>query len=171
MHEDINITRVQATEESAQRISNFLENNFWPEHSLDGITSPKINREKGENHIRYYLKNGAVFNSYHKGKIVGTVAVGPYDLWWSNQPALGDGWFYVLPEYRGKFNGNMPLSAKLVQYAVSYANEVGLPLLMGVFNAESASKLDSFFGENGFIKVGGIFMKGNFIEEAPNVSK
>ena len=59
----------------------------------------------------------------------------------------------------------------MVQYAVSYANEVGLPLLMGVFNAESASKLDSFFGENGFIKVGGIFMKGNFIEEAPNVSK
>ena len=90
-----------------------------------------------------------------EGQLVGSLGLHRTSPWYSDSEYLADGWFYVLPEYRKTGVGKM-----LIDEAKKFANEVKLPLIIGVFTSEDAETKAQVMQKMGMAMVGGLFAAG-----------
>lgn len=158
---NLELIYLQPTPENGKEISDFLANNFWEEHTLSKNKSPEIYWPNASAWINNFLFNGAIFNVIDSDKndmIVGSVAVRSEEYAWSKEQYIGDGWFYVLPEYRN-LKDQKPPSHLLLDAVIDYANKLELPLIMGIFNLEGVERAGKLFKKKGFHMIGSTYMK------------
>jgi len=146
---------VRATVSDLDDVYEFLSKNFYPEHDFPGETG--LSEEKARDYMFRYLQGGVVFNALQNGKIVGSISLGEASLWWSEDRYLGDGWFYVLPKAR-----KSRVAIRLINEAFRYGEERGLPVVIGIWNADDIDRKDKFFIRKGMKRIGAWYMKGKF---------
>jgi len=95
------------------------------------------------------------FGVEEDGRLIGTIGLHRTSPWYSDSEYLADGWFYVLPEYRKTGVGKM-----LIDEAKKFAEEVKLPLIIGVFTNEDATTKAQVMQKLGLTMVGGLFATG-----------
>ena len=149
---------VYPSSNNGKRIADFLSEHFWTEHSLSGEGSPPIEWSRASSHINHYLFNGAVFNVLDGVKIIGSIGAAPTDYWWSAEQYIGDGWFYVLPEYRNT-KDETPPSHLLIDAVIDYAKEQEKPLILGIFNLGGVKRAKKLFEKKGFHQIGGMYYR------------
>lgn len=149
---------LEPTPENGKLIANFLAENFWTEHTLSGDGSPKIEWGRASNHINHFLFKGIVYNVLDGDRIIGSIAVASDDYWWSAEQYIGDGWFYVLPEYRN-LKDQTPPSHLLMDAVIEYAKEQDKPLILGIFNLDGVERAKKLFDKKGFHQIGGMYYR------------
>jgi len=149
---------LEPTPENGKLIADFLSENFWTEHTLSGDGSPEIEWGRASSHINHFLFKGIVYNVLDGDKIIGSIAVAPDDYWWSAEQYIGDGWFYVLPEYRN-LKDQTPPSHPLMDAVIEYAKEQDKPLILGVFNLDGVERAKKLFDKKGFHQIGGMYYR------------
>ena len=155
---NLTLEKVEPTLENGKRIADFLSEHFWIEHSLSGKGSPPIEWGRASSHINHFLFNGIVYNVLDGDTIIGSIAVGPDDYWWAAEQYIGDGWFYVLPEYRN-LKDQTPPSHLLMDAVIEYAKEQNKPLILGVFNLDGVERAKKLFNKKGFHQIGGMYYR------------
>lgn len=149
---------LEPTPENGKLIADFLAENFWTEHTLSGDGSPEIEWGRASNHINHFLFKGIVYNVLDGDRIIGSIAVAPDDYWWSAEQYIGDGWFYVLPEYRN-LKDQTPPSHLLMDAVIEYAKEQDKPLILGIFNLDGVERAKKLFNKKGFHQIGGMYYR------------
>ena len=155
---NLTLEKVEPTSENGKRIADFLSENFWAEHSLSGEGSPPIEWGRASSHINHFLFEGIVYNVLDGDTIIGSIAAGLDDYWWSAEQYIGDGWFYVLPEYRN-LKDQIPPSHLLIDAVIDYAKEQDKPLILGIFNLEGVERAKKLFDKKGFHQIGGMYYR------------
>ncbi len=121
-----------------------------------GESLPKPNTFKAVESMSYFINEGLVFvKKEENGKIVGVLALTPFDFWWSEVPVLHTAVLYVLPEYR-KFR----VADELIEEAKSFADvmEVTLYFDIPLTKMELKSK---YLEKKGFVKSGEVLRYSN----------
>ena len=149
---------LEPTPENGKLIADFLAENFWTEHTLSRDGSPEIEWGRASNHINHFLFKGIVYNVLDGDRIIGSIAVAPDDYWWSAEQYIGDGWFYVLPEYRN-LKDQTPPSHLLMDAVIEYAKEQDKPLILGIFNLDGVERAKKLFDKKGFHQIGGMYYR------------
>lgn len=143
-----------ATEANAMCVAEFLLE-FAAEHRFgETLRTTGINTDRAWQHIWEVFTNGAVWIALDDDGIAGSISVCRKELWWTDRPYLGDGWFYVRPEKRG-----FSTAMRLLDQADAYATELGLPLVINVFNAGKPEIVGKFLNRFGFTTLGGTYIK------------
>ena len=155
---NLTLTKVDPTPENGKITADFLAENFWSEHSLSSKGSPEIDWARGSSHINHFLFNGIVYNVMDGDTIIGSIAAAPDNYWWSSDEYIGDGWFYVLPEYRN-LKDQTPPSHLLIDAVIEYAKEQDKPLILGIFNLEGVERAKKLFDKKGFHQIGGMYYR------------
>lgn len=128
---------------------------FAREHSMGKLSiSTDHNVEKIVDWIMRHVAY-ATFVAEVDGRPVGTIALREDTTWYSDNPHITDGWFYVLPEYR-----KSGIGVALLEAAKKFAKEKELPLLVGVFNMGNALQTSQMLERHGFKMAGGLFLSG-----------
>lgn len=140
--------------EDLKKIIDLLVTHFVPEHKMGPLSAINVNLEKGVQWV-VYNTNQMAFGVEENGKLVGTLGLHRTSPWYSDSEYLADGWFYVLPEYRKTGVGKM-----LIDEAKKFAEEVKLPLIIGVFTSEDADTKAQVMQKLGLTMVGGLFAAG-----------
>ncbi len=104
------------------------------------------------------MSSGGQYNVLDGDTIIGSIAAGPDDYWWSAEQYIGDGWFYVLPEYRN-LKDQIPPSHLLIDAVIDYAKEQDKPLILGIFNLEGVERAKKLFDKKGFHQIGGMYYR------------
>jgi GNAT superfamily N-acetyltransferase len=82
--------------------------------------------------------------------ILGTIILGKTTIWWASKDLFTDLAFYVNPQYR-----HLGIQKKLLEVVKEFADNVGIPVLIDVFNdSEENDKLVRFLSIQGFKNVG-----------------
>jgi len=140
--------------EDLKKIIDLLVTHFVPEHKMGPLSAINVNLEKGVQWVVFNV-NQMAFGVEEDGKLVGTLGLHRTSPWYSDSEYLADGWFYVLPEYRKTGVGKM-----LIDEAKKFAEEVKLPLIIGVFTSEDATTKAQVMQKLGLTMVGGLFAAG-----------
>lgn len=140
--------------EDLKKIIDLLVTHFVPEHKMGPLSAINVNLEKGVQWVVFNV-NQMAFGVEEDGKLVGTLGLHRTSPWYSDSEYLADGWFYVLPEYRKTGVGKM-----LIDEAKKFAEEVKLPLIIGVFTSEDADTKAQVMQKLGLTMVGGLFAAG-----------
>lgn len=140
--------------EDLKKIIDLLVTHFVPEHKMGPLSAINVNLEKGIRWVVFNV-NQMAFGVEEDGKLVGTLGLHRTSPWYSDSEYLADGWFYVLPEYRKTGVGKM-----LIDEAKKFAEEVKLPLIIGVFTSEDADTKAQVMQKLGLTMVGGLFAAG-----------
>jgi len=127
---------------------------FINEHKMGSLSAENANYNKIVRWVLDRLDSGAWIAEY-EGKPIGSISVYETTTWYSDSVYLTDGWFFVLQEYRDQKVGMMLLEA-----AKTYAEAVGLPLIVGIFNMDNAEQKMAMLQRRGFKLAGGLFMVG-----------
>jgi GNAT superfamily N-acetyltransferase len=128
---------------------------FAREHTMGKLSiSVNCNAEKVLNWIVQHVAY-ATFIAEVDGQSVGTIALRQDSTWYSDDLHITDGWFYVLPNYRKSGVG-----VALLEAAKKFAEDKGLPLLIGVFNMGNALQTCQMLERHGFKMAGGLFLSG-----------
>ena len=130
---NLTLERLEPVAENGKLIADFLSKNFWAEHSLSGEGSPPIEWGRAS-------------------------SAAPDNYWWSSDEYIGDGWFYVLPEYRN-LKDQIPPSHLLIDAVIEYAKEQDKPLILGIFNLEGVERAKKLFDKKGFHQIGGMYYR------------
>ncbi len=155
---NLTLQSVLATPKNGKQIADFLSKHFWKEHSLSDKGSPKIDWSRASAHINHFLFEGVVYNVLDDDTIIGSIAVAPDAYWWSAEHYIGDGWFYVLPEYRN-IKDQTPPSHLLIDAVIEYAKRKDKPLILGIFNLDGVERAKKLFIKKGFHQIGGMYYK------------
>ena len=148
------IRQLRNDEEDLKKVINLLVTHFVPEHKMGPLSAINVNLEKGVQWVVFNV-NQMAFGVEEDGKLVGTLGLHRTSPWYSDSEYLADGWFYVLPEYRKTGVGKM-----LIDEAKKFAEEVKLPLIIGVFTSEDADTKAQVMKKLGLTTVGGLFAAG-----------
>ena len=148
------IRQLKNDEEDLKKVINLLVTHFVPEHKMGPLSAINVNLEKGVQWVVFNV-NQMAFGVEDDGKLVGTLGLHRTSPWYSDSEYLADGWFYVLPEYRKTGVGKM-----LIDEAKKFAEEVKLPLIIGVFTSEDADTKAQVMKKLGLTTVGGLFAAG-----------
>ena len=141
-------------EEDLKKIIDLLVMHFVPEHKMGPLSAINVNLEKGLKWVLFNV-NQMAFGVEEDGRLIGTIGLHRTSPWYSDSEYLADGWFYVLPEYRKTGVGKM-----LIDEAKKFAEEVKLPLIIGVFTSEDATTKAQVMQKLGLTMVGGLFATG-----------
>tara|TARA_Y100001951_G_scaffold40029_1_gene31651 strand:+ start:1140 stop:1613 length:474 start_codon:yes stop_codon:yes gene_type:complete len=155
---NLSLKSVLATPENGKQIADFLSGHFWKEHSLSDKGSPKIDWSRASAHINHFLFEGVVYNVLDGDTIIGSIAAAPDAYWWSAEQYIGDGWFYVMPEYRN-IKDQTPPSHLLIDAIIEYAKRQDKPLILGIFNLDGVERAKKLFIKKGFHQIGGMYYK------------
>ena len=155
---NLSLKSVLATPENGKQIADFLSEHFWKEHSLSDKRSPKIDWSRASAHINHFLFEGVVYNVLDGDTIIGSIAAAPDAYWWSAEQYIGDGWFYVMPEYRN-IKDQTPPSHLLIDAIIEYAKRQDKPLILGIFNLDGVERAKKLFIKKGFHQIGGMYYK------------
>lgn len=148
------VRQLKNDEEDLKKVINLLVTHFVPEHKMGPLSAINVNLEKGVQWVVFNV-NQMAFGVEENGKLVGTLGLHRTSPWYSDSEYLADGWFYVLPEYRKTGVGKM-----LIDEAKKFAEEVKLPLIIGVFTSEDADTKAQVMKKLGLTTVGGLFAAG-----------
>ena len=149
------IRQLKNDEEDLKKVINLLVTHFVPEHKMGPLSAINVNLEKGVQWVVFNVNQMAFGVEEEDGKLVGTLGLHRTSPWYSDSEYLADGWFYVLPEYRKTGVGKM-----LIDEAKKFAEEVKLPLIIGVFTSEDADTKAQVMQKLGLTMVGGLFAAG-----------
>ena len=155
---NLTLQSVLATPKNGKQIADFLSKHFWKEHSLSDKESPKIDWSRASAHINHFLFEGVVYNVLDGDTIIGSIAAAPDAYWWSAEQYIGDGWFYVMPEYRN-IKDQTPPSHLLIDAIIEYAKRQDKPLILGIFNLDGVERAKKLFIKKGFHQIGGMYYK------------
>ena len=150
----MNVRQLNSDESDLKKVIDLLVTHFVPEHKMGPLSAINLNLEKGVQWVIYNVGQVA-FGVEDEGKLVGSLGLHRTTPWYSDFEYLADGWFYVLPEYRKTGVGKM-----LIDEAKKFANEVKLPLIIGVFTSEDADTKAQVMHKLGLTMVGGMFAAG-----------
>lgn len=148
------VRQLKNDEADLKKVIDLLVTHFVPEHKMGPLSAINVNLEKGVRWVVYNV-NQMAFGVEHDGKLVGTLGLHRTAPWYSDSEYLADGWFYVLPEYRKTGVGKM-----LIDEAKKFAEEVKLPLIIGVFTSEDVNTKAQVMQKLGLTMVGGLFAAG-----------
>lgn len=148
------IRQFKNDEEDLKKIIDLLVMHFVPEHKMGPLSAINVNLEKGLKWVLFNV-NQMAFGVEEDGRLIGTIGLHRTSPWYSDSEYLADGWFYVLPEYRKTGVGKM-----LIDEAKKFAEEVKLPLIIGVFTSEDATTKAQVMQKLGLTMVGGLFATG-----------
>jgi GNAT superfamily N-acetyltransferase len=148
------VRQLKNDEADLKKIIDLLVTHFVPEHKMGPLSAINVNLEKGVQWV-VYNANQMAFGVEENGKLVGTLGLHRTSPWYSDSEYLADGWFYVLPEYRKTGVGKM-----LIDEAKKFAEEVKLPLIIGVFTSEDVNTKAQVMQKLGLTMVGGLFAAG-----------
>jgi len=150
----MNVRQLNSDESDLKKVLDLLVAHFVPEHKMGPLSAINVNLEKGVQWVIYNVGQVA-FGVEDEGKLVGSLGLHRTTPWYSDSEYLADGWFYVLPEYRKTGVGKM-----LIDAAKKFAEEVKLPLIVGVFTSEDADTKAQVMQKLGLSMVGGLFAAG-----------
>ena len=148
------IRQFKNDEADLKKIVDLLVIHFVPEHKMGPLSAINVNIEKGLKWVVFNV-NQMAFGVEEDGRLIGTIGLHRTSPWYSDSEYLADGWFYVLPEYRKTGVGKM-----LIDEAKKFAEEVKLPLIIGVFTSEDATTKAQVMQKLGLTMVGGLFATG-----------
>lgn len=148
------IRQLKNDEEDLKAVLELLIGHFVPEHKMGTLSAINMDVDKAVSWVIHNL-NYVVWGIEDGDKLVGTLGLYRTSPWYSNSEYLADGWFYVLPEYRKTGVGKM-----LIDEAKKFAEEVKLPLIIGVFTSEDADTKAQVMKKLGLTMVGGLFAAG-----------
>jgi GNAT superfamily N-acetyltransferase len=148
------VRQLKNDEADLKKVIDLLVTHFVPEHKMGPLSAINVNLEKGVQWVVFNV-NQMAFGVEEDGKLVGTLGLHRTAPWYSDSEYLADGWFYVLPEYRKTGVGKM-----LIDEAKKFAEEVKLPLIIGVFTSEDATTKAQVMQKLGLTMVGGLFAAG-----------
>jgi GNAT superfamily N-acetyltransferase len=137
------------------RLLDLLIGHFVPEHSMGRLSAKEFNFAKGYAWLTHNVECGAWAVEDEDGKFVGSIGLNVTTPWYSDGKYLTDGWFYVLPEHRNSGVGKM-----LIDRAKEFAEDSGLPMIIGVFNSEETEAKFDIMRRMGMKVVGGLFAAG-----------
>ena len=146
---------LENNEQDMKRLLDLLINHFVPEHSMGKLSAKEFNLAKGYAWLVQNVDCGAWAVEDDDGVFVGSIGLNLTTPWYSDAKYLADGWFYVLPEYRNTGVGKL-----LLDRAKDFAEDSGMPLIIGVFNSEGTELKFDIMQRMGMKVVGGLFAAG-----------
>jgi GNAT superfamily N-acetyltransferase len=138
-----------------EKVIELLVSHFVPEHKMGPLSAINVNLEKGVKWVMYNVDQMAFGVMNDEGRLVGSLGLHRTSPWYSDSEYLADGWFYVLPEYRKTGVGKM-----LIDEAKKFADQIKLPLIIGVFTSEDVETKVKVMHKMGMTMVGGLFAAG-----------
>jgi len=138
-----------------EKVIELLVSHFVPEHKMGPLSAINVNLEKGVKWVMYNVDQMAFGVMNDEGRLVGSLGLHRTSPWYSDSEYLTDGWFYVLPEYRKTGVGKM-----LIDEAKKFADQIKLPLIIGVFTSEDVETKVKVMQKMGMTMVGGLFAAG-----------
>lgn len=149
------VRQLTTSTDDLEKVIKLLAGHFVPEHKMGPLSAINVNLEKGVKWVVFNVDQMAFGVMNDEGRLVGSLGLYRTSPWYSDSEYLADGWFYVLPEYRKTGVGKM-----LIDEAKKFANEVKLPLIIGVFTSEDAETKAQVMQKMGMTMVGGLFAAG-----------
>ena len=151
----MSLKKLTTGESDFKRVTNFLIDNFVPEHDMGTLSASNLNLEKAFKWIAWNIKEAAFVIEDEEGEVIGSIGLNKTSPWYSDAEYLTDGWFYVSPKYR-----KSGIAATLIEAAKKYAKQDDLPLIIGVFSKTDAVAKSNIMNKLGLITVGGMFAAG-----------
>ena len=102
--------------------------------------------------ITEQVRQGLVFVAVTEQGVIGTIGLTQSAEWYSNQPIIGDLWFFVLKEHRAS-----GAAYKLLKHVRDLAQAENIKLKVGHVLGYSVDKLDKFYGRLGFTRTGTLY--------------
>lgn len=146
---------LEDNEKDMKRLLDLLINHFVPEHSMGHLSAKEFNLAKGYSWLVHNVNCGAWAVEDEAGNFIGSIGLNVTAPWYSDTKYLTDGWFYVLPDYRNSGVGKL-----LLDRAKDFAEDSGMPLIVGVFNADGTELKFDIMQRMGMKVVGGLFAAG-----------
>lgn len=144
----------EATLQDRDALIEYGLRSFAVEHQL-GSTKMQANPEKVAAVVDHHLAHGKFFLALREDKIVGFLGVGIADYWWADASFVSDTAFYVDPDERGR-----GAAKHLILMAIKYAELLGYPLHIGIFNTSvDMVRTKTFLERLGFQQVGYTMMR------------
>lgn len=125
-----------------------LLNTMHESHDLPDANWHKISQVLIEN-----IRGGVVLIAQtDEGEMMGSIGGRVSHDWYTDQPHLGDHWFFVRPEHR-----KSPAAFKLLKEFRKAGQERELPVKVAHVLADSVDRMDKFYGKLGFQRSGTLF--------------
>ena len=116
-------------------------------HENTDFDLPEIDGEKFSNAVLRTINQGIVLVAIEDGQMIGSIGGIKSSEWWSNEPLLGDIWFYVEPESRAT-----RAAANLVKEFMSAGQ--GMKVKLGHIYGNDLDRKDNFSERLGLKKIG-----------------
>ena len=116
-------------------------------HENTDFDLPEIDGEKFSNAVLRTINQGIVLVAIEDGQMIGAIGGIKSSEWWSNEPLLGDIWFYAEPESRAT-----RAAANLVKEFMSAGQ--GMNIKLGHIYGNDLDRKDNFFERLGLKRVG-----------------
>ena len=114
----------------------------------------RVNDQKAIQYVVETMAVSFVAVAEISGRIVGVIALTPYKEPWSDDVAMAEEWYYVVPSFRSR-----GAAALLLQEAELFCDLQQVPMLFGI-NASQPKELDEFFARRqGYTYMGGNYMR------------
>lgn len=113
---------------------------------------PRLNRRKVADAIDGVVNTGVCFVAEQNGKVFGSIGGRWVSLWFSDDPVLGDLWYYVTPKKRGR------ASWALLKAFVGEAQKKGGRVQVGHVAGGNLELKDKFYSRVGLSRIGSIFV-------------
>lgn len=119
---------------------------------------PPTNPERMFRYIAHHVTNGASFVAERDGVIVGATCGAPVHYWFSDERYVSEGYFYVVPEARPS-----RAAVLLLRALQGYADNLGIPLKIGVTSGNDLDRKDRFFERHGMTRIGGMYISSTAV--------
>lgn len=113
-------------------------------------------------------KNGGIVGVIgKKGEIEAGIVLRVSNFWYANDPFLEEMGLFVHPDFRSAKGGR---ASKLINFAKSCAENLGMPLMIGVLSNDRTSAKVKLYERQFGAPVGAFFLWGakTGLDEAPN---
>jgi hypothetical protein len=122
-------------------------------HSEASTDYPAINQERAVKYISQHVTNKMCWVSQDKqGILNGTIGCYWNNMWFSDEGALFDAFFYVDSSVQ-----HTGVGQQLLKKLKKFSNKHKQPLIMSVLDGRHVEAKDKFFNKAGFIRAGGIY--------------
>lgn len=124
--------------------------------AMPSAASFPVHQGKAAQAIAGVLSNGLCLVVEDEDSLI-VGSIGGYigrSLWYSDQPVLGDMWFFVLPDHR-----KSTAADELISAFIDKANELKVPVQLAHIVGDDMDRKDKFFERKGLVKMGSVFYK------------